>query len=62
MHWLETKVTENTLALDPTSVAVIVHAPGICVVELLELLAQATEKSVITRIRRSFFISLSPVG
>jgi hypothetical protein len=61
LHWLEIRVTEKLLELDPTSVVVIVQAPGICILELLGLLAQAVEKTISTKISANLFISLAPI-
>jgi hypothetical protein len=59
LHWLATKLTENMLGFEPTSFAVIVHAPRIWVPEAespLGLPAQAAEKIVSMIISASLFI------
>jgi hypothetical protein len=59
LHWLETSVTENTLELAPTSLAVIVQAPEIWVAEPdLELLLH--ENVSISKVTNTnLFISFS---
>lgn len=59
LHWLETKVTENTLPLELSWFAVIVQAPVSCVPEEL-LLPQATENVVKMPISTSLLIPFTP--